>query len=75
MHLDYWVDLVKQRKPTWRILSTCDYAVEIRAKDWEGSNIIKEMKARVKGIFGLLLMYDILDLELSCDIPLHSWAI
>ena len=49
--------------------------VEMRAKAWEGSNIIKEMKARVKGIFGLLLMYDLLDMEFSCDIPFHSWAI
>ena len=48
--------------------------VEMRAKAWEGSNIIKEMKARMKGIFGLLLIYDILDLELSCDILLLSWA-
>ena len=70
MHLDLLVDLVKQRSPTWRILSTCDCTVEIRAKAWEGSNIIEEMKARVKGILDYL-MYYLLDLELSSDIPLH----
>ena len=74
MHLDLLVDLVKQRNPTWRILSTCNYAVNIRAKSWEGSKIIKEMKAKVKGILDYL-MYDLLYLELSSDIPLHSWAI
>ena len=33
--------------------------VEMRAKAWEGSKIIKEIKARVKGTFGLFLMYDL----------------
>ena len=74
MHLDLLVDLVKQHSPTWRILSTCDCAVEIRAKAWEGSNIIKEIKAKVKGMLDYL-MYDILDMEFSSDIPLHSWAV
>ena len=55
-------------------MSTCDCAVAIRAKDWEGSKIIKEMKPKVKGILDYL-MYDLLDLELSSDIPLHSWAV
>ena len=50
MHLVLLVDLVKQHSPTWRILSTCDCAVEISAKAWESSNIMKEMKAKVKGI-------------------------
>ena len=36
---------------------------------------IKKMKATMEGIFGLLLMYDLLDLELSCDIPLHSCVV
>ena len=74
MHLDFLVDLVKQRSPTWRILSTCDCTVEIRAKAWGGSNIIKEMKAKVKGILDYL-MYDLFDLELSNDIPLQYWAV
>ena len=74
LHLDCLVDLVKQCNPTWRILSTWDCAVEIRAKAWGGSNIIKEMKAKVKCILDYF-MYDILDLELSSDIPLHSWVV
>ena len=74
MHLDCLVDLVKQHSPIWRILSTCYCAIEIRAKAWGGSNIIKEMKAKVKGILDYL-MYDLLDLEFSSDIPLHSWVV
>ena len=74
MHLDLLIDLVKKCNPTWRILSTCDCEVEIRAKAWEGSNIIKDMKAKVKGILDYL-MHDVLDLELSSEIPLHSWVV
>ena len=44
------------------------------SKAWDGSIIIKEMKEKVKGILDYF-MYDLVDLELSSDIPLHSWVV
>ena len=69
------VDLVKQRSPTWRILST--YTVKSRLGPRFGKSLMlyKEYEGKDEGVLIILDVRIFLDLELSCDIPLLSRAV